>query len=110
MGILGRFFLRKDVYGFSSAFGAGGVYRHVLLITAGICLVAIFVAWYTVRTRIQMSQVILGLFSYVLVLLLENVFSMAGVSMQVPKSGMIYALYLTLSVVVGREIIRLLSG
>ena len=34
---------------------------------------------------------------------------MAGGSMQVPQSGMVYALYLTLSVMAGREIIRFLS-
>ena len=94
---------------FQALSGIVGFTATSLLITAGICLVAVFVAWYTVRTRIQMSQVILGVFSYVLVLVLENVFSMAGVSLQVPQSGMAYALYLTVSVVVGRELIRLLS-
>ena len=48
---------------FQALSGLEGFTATSLLITAGICLVAIFVAWYTVRTRIQMSQVIRGLFS-----------------------------------------------
>ncbi len=44
-----------------------------LLITSIICIVAVLVAWYTVRSRVKFSQIILGAFSYVLVMLLENV-------------------------------------
>ena len=89
--------------------GIEGFTATSLLITSGICLAAVFVAWYTVRGRIQMSQVILGVFSYLLVMLLENVFSMLGVNLGVPQQGMAEALYLTASIMVGRELIRALS-
>ena len=89
--------------------GIEGFTATSLLITSGICLAAVFVAWYTVRGRIQLSQVILGVFSYLLVMLLENVFSMLGVNLGVPQQGMAEALYLTASIMVGRELIRALS-
>lgn len=77
-----------------------------LLMTAAICLLAIFVAWYTVRSRIQLSQVILGIFGYVLVMLLENIFSTAWGDK--PINGAAYAIYIALSIVVSREAIRIL--
>ena len=43
-----------------------------LMITAIICIVAVLAAWYTVRSRVKFSQIILGAFAYVLVMLLEN--------------------------------------
>ena len=89
--------------------GIEGFTATSLLITSAVCLVAIFVAWYTVRTRIQLSQVILGVFSYLLVMVLENVFAMLGVNMGLPQAGAVYGLYLTLSIVVGRELIRAVS-
>lgn len=77
-----------------------------LLATAAICLVSVLIAWYTVRSRIQFSQIILGVFAYVLVMMLENVFSMVSTTAGLPTSGVVYALYLTLSIVLSREIIR----
>lgn len=79
-----------------------------LLATAAICLVAVLVAWYTVRSRIQFSQIILGVFAYVLVMLLENVFSVLSAQLGLPTSGMVYALYLTVSIVLSRELVRFL--
>lgn len=79
-----------------------------LLITAVICLLAILISWYTVRGRIQLSQVILGLFAFVLVMMLENIFSVAWDPGTKPTSGPVYAIYLTLSIVVSREAIRFL--
>lgn len=78
-----------------------------LLATAAICLVSVLIAWYTVRSRIQFSQIILGVFAYVLVMLLENVFNMISATAGLPTSGMVYALYLTLSIVLSREIVRI---
>lgn len=78
-----------------------------LAITAAMCILAILVAWYTVRNRIQLSQIILGVFSYLLVMLLENVLDTVAVMAGVPNSGLVYGLYITLSVVIAREIIRL---
>ena len=78
----------------------------VLIITAAVCLAAVFVAWYTVRTRIRWSQVILGIFSYLLVMILENVIGSVCSSMNIQETGMSYAIYLILSVVISREIIR----
>ena len=60
--------------------GIEGFTATSLLITSGICLAAVFVAWYTVRGRIQLSQVILGVFSYLLVMLLESVLSLVSAS------------------------------
>lgn len=80
---------------------------NALLITAAICLLAILVSWYTVRGRIQLSQVILGLFAFVLVMMLENIFSVAWDPAKMPTTGGIYALYLVLSIVVSREVIRI---
>ena len=77
-----------------------------LLATAAICLVAVLIAWYTVRSRIQTSQIILGLFAYVLVMMLESVFSVASASAGIPTSGIVYALYTTLSIVLSREMVR----
>ena len=78
-----------------------------LLITSIICIVAVLVAWYTVRSRVKFSQIILGAFSYVLVMLLENVLHMTAPA--VPASGFVFAIYITLSMVVAREVIRFLS-
>lgn len=79
-----------------------------LLITAVICLLAVLVSWYTVRGRVQVSQIILGLFGFVLVMLLENIFSVAWNPDTMPTSGIVYALYSVLSVVLSREVIRFL--
>lgn len=77
-----------------------------LLVAAVLCIVAVLVAWYTVRGRIQLSQIILGVFCYLLVMLLENVFntlaSMAGLG----STGWAYGLYVALSVVIARELVR----
>lgn len=78
-----------------------------LAITAAMCVLAVLVAWYTVRNRIQLSQIILGVFSYVLVMLLENVLDTVAVMSGVPNGGLVYGLYITLSVVIAREVIRL---
>lgn len=80
---------------------------NALLITAAICLLAILVSWYTVRGRIQLSQVILGLFAFVLVMMLENIFSVAWDPAKMPTTGAVYAIYLVLSIVVSREVIRI---
>ncbi len=77
-----------------------------LLITAAVCLLAILVAWYTIRSRIQLSQVILGVFTYVLVMMLENIFSVAWNPDTMPTEGLVYALYLTLTIVLSREVLR----
>lgn len=77
-----------------------------LLLTAAICLLAIFVAWYTVRSRIQLSQVIVGIFAFVLVMMLENIFSVAWNPNTMPTTGPVYAVYLMLSIVLSRELIR----
>ena len=79
-----------------------------LLITAAICLLAILISWYTVRGRIQGSQIILGLFAFVLVMMLENIFSVAWDPDKMPTSGPAYMFYLLLSVVLSREVIRFL--
>lgn len=86
--------------------GIVGFTATALIVTTAICLAAVFVAWYTVRSRIQMSQVILGVFSYVLVMLLENVFSMLGTNLKLPETGLLSAIYLLLSIVASRELIR----
>ena len=77
-----------------------------LLLTAAICLLAIFVAWYTVRSRIQVSQIIVGIFAFVLVMMLENIFSVAWNPNTMPTTGPVYALYLMLSIVLSREVVR----
>jgi hypothetical protein len=79
-----------------------------LLLTAAICLVSVFIAWYTVRTRIQLSQVILGIFSFLLVMLLENVFTVLQLNLNIPDTGVTYGIYFALSIVLSREIIRFL--
>lgn len=79
-----------------------------LLVTAAICLLAIFVAWYTVRSRIQLSQVILGIFGYVLVMMLQNVFAGLWNTDTTEAAGMIYGIYMILYVVISREVIRFL--
>ena len=78
-----------------------------LLITSIICIVAVLVAWYTVRSRVKFSQIILGAFSYVLVMLLENVLHLTAPA--VSASGFVFAIYITLSMVVARETIRFLA-
>lgn len=77
-----------------------------LLITAAVCVVAVLAAWYTMRGRIQLSQVILGIFCYVMVMLLENVFDMAASMTGLGTSGVIYGLYVIISVVLARELLR----
>ncbi len=77
-----------------------------LMVTAAICIVAVLVAWYTVRDRIQLSQIILGIFSYILVRLLESIFDLLGLNLGLPQEGLYYGLYVVLSVVVARELIR----
>lgn len=89
--------------------GIEGFTATSLLITSGVCLVAVFVVWYTVRSRIQMSQVILGVFAYVLVMLLENVLSLAGIQAGVPETGIGSGIYLALSIMAARELMRDLS-
>lgn len=86
-----------------------GFTATALLLTAAICILAIFVAWYTVRSRIQLSQVILGVFSYVLVMMLENIFSVAWNPETMPTVGITYAVFLMLSIVVSREVIRFVT-
>ncbi len=93
----------------SSEFEFAGLTVSALLITSGICLVALLVAWYTIRGRIQVSQIILGIFSYILVMLLENIFDMLGGYTGLVQTGLAYGLYVTLSVVAAREIIRILA-
>ena len=78
-----------------------------LLITSIICIVAVLVAWYTVRSRVKFSQIILGIFCYVLVMLLENVLGLADPGLS--SGGIGYAIYITLSMVIAREVIRFLA-
>lgn len=77
-----------------------------LMVTAAICIVAVLVAWYTVRDRIQLSQIILGIFSYILVMLLENIFDLVALNLGVPQSGLTHGIYIVVSVVLARELIR----
>lgn len=77
-----------------------------LMVTAAMCLLAVLVAWYTVRDRIQLSQIILGLFSYVLVMLLENIFDLVSLNLGLPQTGLAHGLYVVFSVVAARELIR----
>ena len=90
----------------SALSGIVGFTATSLMLTAAICLVAVFVAWYTVRTRIQLSQVILGVFSYVLVMILENIFSVLRAQMKLPEAGLVLGVYLTLTIVLSREFVR----
>lgn len=77
-----------------------------LLVTAAMCMVAVLVAWYTVRDRIKLSQIILGIFCYILVMMLENIFDLVALNLGLPQTGLTYGLYITLSVVLSRELIR----
>lgn len=77
-----------------------------LVVTAAICLVAVLAAWYTVRDRVQLSQIILGVFCYVLVMVLENVFDTLAAMAGIGQSGAAHGLYIILSVVAARELIR----
>lgn len=77
-----------------------------LMITAAMCILAVLVAWYTVRDRIQLSQIIVGIFCYILVMVLENVFDALAATAGLPVTGWSYGLYIALSVVVARELIR----
>lgn len=77
-----------------------------LVIAAAICFVSVLAAWYTMRGRIQLSQIILGLFCYVLVTMLENVFNAAANMAGLGTTGLAYGLYLTVSVVLARELVR----
>lgn len=80
-----------------------------LVVTAAMCLLAVLVAWYTVRDRIQFSQIIVGVFCYILADLLGNVFDTVAVSAGMSAVGLTYGLYIVLSVVVTRELIRYLG-
>ena len=88
--------------------GINGFFSTCVAVTAAICLLAVLIAWYTIRHRIAMSQVILGMFSYMLAMLVENVFNMVQGSAGIPESGFTTLLYLIVSVVVSRELVRLL--
>ena len=82
------------------------------LMAAAICLAAVFVAWYTVRTRIQMSQVIFGVFAFVLVMifgdLINNIIN--GTLTEINSlQGTEYAVYSVISLVLSREVIRFLA-
>lgn len=77
-----------------------------LLITTAICVIAVLAAWYTVRGRIQLSQIILGIFCYILVMLLENVFDALASIAGVEQSGLTHGVYIVCSVVLSRELIR----
>ena len=78
-----------------------------LLITAVICIVAVLAAWYTVHSRIKLSQIILGAFAYVLVMLLQNLFGILGQGFS--QTGIVYALFLAMSMAAAREIIRYIA-
>ena len=80
-----------------------------LLLTAAICLVAVLAAVYTLRRRIKPSQVILGLFCYVLVLLLQSVLSLLMLNLGVPDSGMACAVSVTAQAVISLGAIRYLG-
>ena len=80
-----------------------------LVVTAAMCLLAVLVAWYTVRDRIQFSQIIVGVFCYILADLLGNVFDTVAVSAGMSAVGLTYGLYIVLSVVIAREVIRYLG-
>lgn len=77
-----------------------------LMITAALCIVAVLAAFYTMRGRIQLSQIILGIFCYMMVRMLESIFDMAASMAGVPLTGLSYGLYMILSVVLARELIR----
>lgn len=82
------------------------------LMAAAICLVAVFIAWYTVRSRIQFSQVILGIFSFVVVMifsdLLNGVLNGTIQNIEELRSGE-YVLISLISVVLSRELVRFVS-
>ncbi len=80
-----------------------------LVVTAAMCVAALLVAWYTVRDRIHLSQIILGVFSYILVMLLENVLDLMSVNLGLPQEGLAYGVYMALSVVVARELVRFVA-
>ena len=77
-----------------------------LLITAGVCIVAVLAAYYTMRGRIQLSQIILGIFCYVMVRMLESIFDMAASTAGLNMEGLSYGLYMIVSVVLARELVR----
>ena len=76
-----------------------------LLLTAVICLVAVLAAWYTVRSRVKFSQIILGLFCYLLVMVLEQLFG----SIPGPASGLAYGIRVVVTTVIAREVVRFLG-
>ncbi len=80
-----------------------------LVVTAAICLVAVLAGWYTVRKRVRLSQIILGIFAYVVVMLLENVLNMLGQTMGAFQTAVSYGIYVTVTVVLAREIVRYLA-
>ena len=75
-----------------------------LMVTAIMCILAVPVAWYPLRDRVKFSQIILGLFSYILVMLLENILGMVPLSL--PEQGVPVLLYAVVTVVLARELIR----
>lgn len=77
-----------------------------LLITAALCIVAVLAAFYTMRSRIQLSQIILGVFCYVMVRMLESIFDMVASTAGLPMTGPLYGLYMIVSVVLARELVR----
>ncbi len=91
---------------FEALSGLNGFTETTLIVTAAICLAAVFVAWYTVRGRIQLSQVILGVFSYVVVMVLQNIFSVLRAYMRLPETGVLLGVYLAVSIVLSRELVR----
>lgn len=77
-----------------------------LMITAALCIVAVLAAFYTMRGRIQLSQIILGVFCYLMVRMLESIFDLAASMAGLPAAGLVYGLYMIFSVVIAREVIR----
>lgn len=80
-----------------------------LMVTAALCVLAVLAAWYTMRGRIQLSQIILGIFSYIVVMLLENVFDLLALNLGLTQSGLPHGLYIVFSVVIARELIRFVA-
>lgn len=79
------------------------------MISAALCLVAIFVAWYTMRKRIKLSQMILGIFAYVLVLILDQMLAMVQVIAGAPEQGIGAAVVFVVCFVAAREVVRFLA-
>ncbi len=77
-----------------------------LMVTAIICILSVPVAWYPMRDRVKFSQIILGLFSYILVMLLENVLGILSGNLSLPEQGVPVLVYAVVTVVLSRELIR----